>query len=212
MIANQKKHKDIKIHKVDINKFKNAKKFNKYRSSKEIFFLANKTPLWEQKRSMQFTGLDSFVNNIEKKYSLKFNNNLVKQPKRLNSSQKLNFFKFNDLSTAKNFKGEEEKNNGGQTTSINVKIGKKTEKTNNNKIKHCKSLHINKYNQLNIFKQIKNDTHRGEDKKKKKDVKSKKNKIIKEEKKTDDDDENSDKKNGGYVKNKKCKIFCCLQS
>ena len=209
MIANQKKHKDIKIHKVDINKFKNAKKFKRHKSSKEIFFLANKNHLLEQKRSIQITGLDSFVNNIEKKYSLKINNNLVKQPKRYNSSQKLNLFKFNDLSTAKNYKGEEEKNNGGQTTSINVKIGKKTD---NNKIKHCKSLHINKNNQLNIFKKIKNDTHGGEDKKKKKDEKSKKNKIIKEEKKNDDDDENCNKKNGGYVKNKKFKFLCCLHS
>ena len=210
MIANQKKHKDIKIHKVDINKFKKAKKFNRYKSSKEIFYSANKNPLLEQKRLNQITGLDSFVNNIEKKYSLKINNNLVKQPKRFNSSQKLNLFKFNDVSTAKYYKGEEEKNNGGQTTSINEKIGKKTDK---NKIKHCKSLHINKYNQLNIFKQIKNDKNGDEDKKKKKDVKSKKNLIIKEEKKTDDDGENIDKKNGGYVKNKKCKFFlCCLHS
>jgi hypothetical protein len=213
MIANQKKHKDVKIHKVDNNKFKNIKKFNKYRSSKEILSFANKLALNGSKIPTQRSDICNLVNNISKKYSLKINKNAIKHPKRIHSSKILNILKFNDISTIKRYKMEEEKNHGTHYPSIdvNVKIGRKiTDIKNGGKIiKHCKSVYNNKFNKLNIFKEIKNNIQGSVDTKSNYAVKDKKKKIGMKNQIINDENINK-QNNEKHINNTKLKFLCCL--
>ena len=222
MITSPKKHKDVKIRKVETKKFKNAKKFKRYKSSKEVLSLENKIHFNGQKNSIQSSGIANLINNIEKKYSLQTNNILLKNQKNIESSKKLNFLKFNQISPGKCYKIEEEKNNEEQSSYIDVNAklgGKKIDKKKiSKKLKHCKSLYNNKYNKFNIFKEIKNIKARGSQDNKsnlvfkdKKNKKDKKSKIIKEEKKTDDED-NDKQNNENYVNNSKFKFLCCCFS
>ena len=230
MLTTKRKNKDLKFHKVETKNFKNAKKINKYRSSKQVISFENHFPNNNNKNkkgSFQSSSINNLIKNIEEKYMINKNQNIVEgRLKRNHSLNKLNIFKFKDLLSAKNFKPEEEKNNGMQDTSADIKIRKKDEKKKINKkaIKHCKSLHINKYNQFNILKDIKNfnniqecdDTkscNNVKDKKRKKDVKPKKSKIfIKEEKKTNDESHDRDKNENYVSNNKKFRFLCCFHS
>ena len=228
MLTTKRKNKDLKFHKVETKNFKNAKKINKYRTSKQVISFGNPSPInnKKKKRSIQSSSIDNLIKNIEEKYMVKKNQNLVDgRLKRNHSLNKVNIFKFKDLLIAKNFKAEEEKNNGIQDTSVGIKIPKKEEKKKIIKkaLKHCKSLHTNKYSQFNIFKDIKNFNIQGcddtkscnlaKDKKRKKDIKPKKSKIfIKEEKKTNDESPDRDK-NENYVNNNtKFRFLCCFYS
>ena len=54
MLTTKRKNKDLKFHKVETKNFKNAKKINKYRLSKQVISFGNPSPINNKKKKDQF--------------------------------------------------------------------------------------------------------------------------------------------------------------
>ena len=50
MLTTKRKNKDLKFHKVETKNFKNAKKINKYRTSKQVISFGNPSPINNNKK------------------------------------------------------------------------------------------------------------------------------------------------------------------
>lgn len=217
MNSNQSKHKEIKFHKAN---FKNAKKISKIKSSKQILSLCEHNSNESNngtKKYMKSSSLANVYKNIENKYLIAINKNLIKNQK-LNRNSK--FKKMNLFLKQKTFKKiEEEKNEEYQEPIKNPILGQNNflekNEISKNKIKRCKSMfNKNSNKDLNIIENEENTFYNNSNKKLKikkeketKETKYNKNKINKGDKKIDDD---THEKSEDLVDNFKQKFFCCL--
>ena len=119
MIQNQKKHKEVKFHKVNFN---NPKKFIRNKTSNKMISL--KTNYYEiknkekEKASLN-SAIDNIIRKVEDKYSTFEVNNLLKAPKRNFSSKKINNNNNKNLMKEK----EESKKGRNYRSSEFLKIG-----------------------------------------------------------------------------------------
>ena len=208
MIQNQRKHKEVKFHKVNFN---NAKKFIRNKPSNKMIFLKTnhyQINTKEKEKTFQFSAIDNLIRNVKDKYSTLEVNNLLKAPKRNFSSKNIN----NNNKNLMNEKEKEESKNGRKyQLSKFLKIGQNLKVYR--KYNSCKKLcNINK--DINSLKNEKetysNNISKGKKKiKNKKDIKIKKNKFYNEVNKLNDN--NQEKEKYENFVNKKSKIlFCCL--
>ena len=211
---NQRKSKEIKIHKID---FKNAKRFvpNKKNPHKKNSY----TPglYKEKKNSIQNISQINLINKIEEKYAMIDNNNLIKAQKRDESPKKLFYYKFN--SPYKKIKEDKNNNCNINETPINVTISQTNEdnrKKSSKELKRCKTVCNNnkkilkeqendlatRNNNINMNKAKKGKNGKKEIKlgKKKTNNKSQKNSLKIEEK----------GKIENLTKNIKNKFLCCF--
>ena len=213
MIPNQKKHKDVIFHKVN---FRNAKRFNKNKSPNEMislktnYFTSNSK---EKDKSFQSSAMDNLIKNIEDKYSIFENNNLIKIPKRRYSSKKTNNNKiFN--------KGKEEnKNERNYQFSKFLKIGRNLSGykryNSSNRINQFKKF-SNGNKDLNSLENeqetyCNNISKEKKKKTKKKNIEYQKNKLYKEEKeKKVRDNFQVKEKYENFVNKRRNNLLCCL--
>ena len=213
MIQNQKKHKEVKFHKVNFN---NAKKIIRNETSNKMIFLKTNHYLnnKEKEKTFQISAIDNLIRNVEDKYSTLEVNNLLKAPKRNFSSKKIN----NNNKNLMNKKEQEESKNGrNYQLSKFLKIGQNLKVYR--KYNSCKKLiHFKKFCNINKdTNSLKNEQEtycnnisKGKKRiKSKKDIKIKKDKFYNEVNKLNDN--NQEKEKYENFVNKKSKIlFCCL--
>ena len=98
MITNNKKHKEIKIHKLNSQYFNNAKKYNTNKSTNEIALIKqNISPIKRRKRnSIRSSIIDNFLHIEEKSVSGKFRN-AIKIPNNIGSANHVNKIDFKDI-------------------------------------------------------------------------------------------------------------------
>ena len=219
---NKKNHKDMIFHKIN---FKNAKRFKKMKSSKEIINLLkdyNEKKNNENENNFNSSALNIILKNIDDKFSICENKNLVKANKRINSTKKDNFSNISkNYSTKKNFKKNEEiemekidENKELNKISKNIPINKNYKKSYS-----CKKLKINKslFNPnkdttcLENDKNTKNSKNLSKNKKRKimkKKIRFPKKIFIQKEKAANDGFQK--RKNENYIKEGNSNILCCL--
>ena len=211
MITNNKKHKEIKIHKLNSQYFNNAKKYNTNKSTNEIALIKqNISPIKRRKRnSIRSSIIDNFLHIEEKSVSGKFRN-AIKIPNNIGSANHVNKIDFKDIihlqkkhkerhQILKQDSKKSKKNISTRNISMNNNIDKKI--INFAKIENDKNNSYNIVNNNNIT----NRTKRSK--------KIKNNKENKEEKKNNDDTHEKEKekeKPENLVKTIKKKFFCCL--
>jgi len=211
MITNNKKHKEIKIHKLNSQYFNNAKKYNTNKSTNEIALIKqNISPIKRRKRnSIRSSIIDNFLHIEEKSVSGKFRN-AIKIPNNTGSANHVNKIDFKDIihlqkkhkerhQILKQDSKKSKKNISTRNISMNNNIDKKI--INFAKIENDKNNSYNIVNNNNIT----NRTKRSK--------KIKNNKENKEEKKNNDDTHEKEKekeKPENLVKTIKKKFFCCL--
>ena len=211
MITNNKKHKEIKIHKLKTQYFNNAKKYNVNKSTNEIVLIKqNMSPIKRSKRnSIRSSIIDNFLHIEENSVSGKFRN-AIKIPNNIRSTNHVNKINSKDiihlqkkhkerLQILKQDSKKSKKNISTRNISMNNNIDKKI--INFAKIENDKNNSYNIVNNNNIT----NRTKRSK--------KIKNNKENKEEKKNNDDTHEKEKekeKPENLVKTIKKKFFCCL--
>ena len=209
-----KKHKNVIFHKAN---FKNAQRFCKFISSKEIVSFKDQNltdQLNKRENSLKSLGSASIFKKIENKFLFSKNQSLFKNIKRIPTSNNLNIIKDKDFSLRqKNInkqKVEIGKKGTKQTTQkitkiINNKDLKRHYSCNKiNKLKLCKTFFNNNDKDINtreneqetIFNNIKKDNKRLIKTNDKEEIKNKKSKEV--------------EKTRNFVKTIKHKLLCCI--
>jgi len=210
MITNNKKHKEIKIHKLNSQYFNNAKKYNTNKSTNEIALIKqNMSPIKRRKRnSIRSSIIDNFLHIEEKSVSGKFRN-AIKIPNNIGSANHVNKIDFKDIIHLQKKHKErhqilkqDSKKSKNNTSSINIFMNNNIDK----KIKNFTKIENDKHNNYNI---INNNNITNRSKISKKIKNNKENKENKEEKKNNDDTQEKGKPEN-LAKTIKKKLFCCL--
>ena len=210
MITNNKKHKEIKIHKLNSQYFNNAKKYNTNKSTNEIALIKqNISPIKRRKRnSIRSSIIDNFLHIEEKSVSGKFRN-AIKIPNNIGSANHVNKIDFKDIIHLQKKHKErhqilkqDSKKSKNNTSSINIFMNNNIDK----KIKNFTKIENDKHNNYNI---INNNNITNRSKISKKIKNNKENKENKEEKKNNDDTQEKGKPEN-LAKTIKKKLFCCL--
>lgn len=205
MIANNKKHKDIIFHKIN---FKNAQRFNKFCSSKELFKVQKSrySPSHNNFQKSQSLKNSELINNLKNKKAE--NKNIIRKtkslfkPKKYQSTKKLDTFTFKNLIINKEniIKKEEKKNknNGSKELKSQKILNKlKLERNKNDKgIKKCKTFCNNNINKENNEQ---NTNYNNNSNKDKNEIKAKNN-----------NDKQEKRKSENFVNIIKKKFLCCL--
>ena len=210
MITNNKKHKEIKIHKLNSQYFNNAKKYNTNKSTNEIALIKqNISPIKRRKRnSIRSSIIDNFLHIEEKSVSGKFRN-AIKIPNNIGSANHVNKIDFKDIIHLQKKHKErhqilkqDSKKSKNNASSINIFMNNNIDK----KIKNFTKIENDKHNNYNI---INNNNITNRSKISKKIKNNKENKENKEEKKNNDDTQEKGKPEN-LAKTIKKKLFCCL--
>ena len=219
MIQNRQT-KQIKFHNAN---FKNAKRFNLNKLCNKLISLKisqnSSSNNNKKEKSFNLSDKNCFLKNIEDKYFIFKNQNLIKRPKRNHSSNNFKDNRFNNLLLRKNDSKKEGKNKKSERNNdfiITLKIGRNNKgilKNNSCKgIKYNKSFFktnmdlISLENGQNI---INNNKKLNKEKKRKKIIRNPKNNYNKEISKIKDD--TYEKGNLKVIVNKKNHhLFCCL--
>ena len=213
---NQKKSKEIKIHKISfkyLKRFSTNKKPKKKNSCTSCLYK-------EKKNSIQNSSIKNIIKKIKDKYSM-IDNNLIKSQRRNKSSNKLFGYKFNKqlFLKQKSYKTiEEEKNNNFTTneTPINIKISQlndENKKKSIKELKRCKTVCNNNKKILNNKvneQETKNNINKVKKRKNgKKEIKLGKKKANNKSQKYNEKSEEK-RQLENFTKNIKNKFLCCF--
>ena len=212
MLTNNKKHKEVKFHKVKTNNFNKAKKYDINKSLNEMTLKENISTITKRDKrdSIKTSVLENFVNNI----SILGNKNLFKKPNnKLENSNLIKLKQFKEILKKTNKTQREKQKKVGIKIPLNLKKNEKGEKPRkisfNKNVKYCRTFDNNYLNNKNSYENekntfiINNNTNRTK--------KSRKSKDIKEEKKINDDTLEKERiRTENITKTIKKKCFCCL--
>lgn len=153
MNENNKKHKDVKFHKVKTQCFNNAKKYKLYKSTNQIPCLkTSKSPPNKRSRrkSIRSLALNEILKKVGEQYLLPDKNNKLIIPKKNQSSSKINMVKLNNLFPKKVINKKDQTNIKANKNHINPNKSNVMKSFKNccssNQIKHLKTFWDKKIN------------------------------------------------------------------